>query len=53
MTGQITGGAWQTFDAAFVSTAIGWVLTVNVSRQPIIVATTDGGYHWSTQLVAP
>jgi Photosynthesis system II assembly factor YCF48 len=51
-TGQISG-AWQTYDAAFVSTAVGWVLTVNLSGQAIIVATTDGGYHWSTQLVAP
>jgi photosystem II stability/assembly factor-like uncharacterized protein len=47
-TGQIAG-AWQTFDAAFVSTSIGWVLTVNGSGQAIIVATTDGGYHWSQQ----
>jgi photosystem II stability/assembly factor-like uncharacterized protein len=50
-TGQIAG-AWQTFDAAFVSTSIGWVLTVNGNGQAIIVATTDGGYHWSQQLTA-
>jgi photosystem II stability/assembly factor-like uncharacterized protein len=51
-TGQIAG-AWQTFDAAFVSTSTGWVLAVNGNGQPIVVSTTDGGYHWSTQLVAP
>lgn len=51
-TGQIAG-AWQTFDAAFVSTSTGWVLAVSGSGQPIIVATTDGGYHWSTQLTLP
>ena len=51
-TGQV-GGAWQTFDAAFVSTSTGWVLAVSGNGQPIIVATTDGGYHWSTQLTVP
>jgi photosystem II stability/assembly factor-like uncharacterized protein len=51
-TGQIAG-AWQTFDAAFVSTSTGWVLTVSGNGQAIIVATTDGGYHWSTQLAGP
>ena len=48
-TGEIAG-AWQTFDAAFVSTSLGWVLTVDVNRHIVIVATIDGGYHWSQQL---
>ena len=48
-TGEIAG-AWQTFDAAFVSTSLGWVLTVDVNRHVVIVATIDGGYHWSQQL---
>jgi photosystem II stability/assembly factor-like uncharacterized protein len=51
-TGQIDG-APQTFDAAFVSTSMGWVLTVDGSGHAVIVATTDGGYHWSPQLVVP
>jgi photosystem II stability/assembly factor-like uncharacterized protein len=51
-TGQIAG-AWQTFDAAFVSTSTGWVLAVSGNGQPTVVATTDGGYHWSTQLTVP
>jgi hypothetical protein len=32
---------------------MGWVLTVDGSRHAVIVATTDGGYHWSPQLVVP
>ena len=51
-TGAIAG-AWETFDAAFVSTSVGWVLTVNGSGDNVIVATTDGGYHWSQQLAVP
>src|SRR5207244_999168 len=50
-TGAIAG-AWETFDAAFVSTSVGWVLTVNGSDN-VIAVTTDGGYHWSKQLAVP
>ena len=50
-TGAIPGG-WETFDAAFVSTSVGWVLTVNGSDN-VIAVTTDGGYHWSKQLAVP
>jgi photosystem II stability/assembly factor-like uncharacterized protein len=48
-TGQIAG-AFQTFDAAFVSTSTGWVLAVDDNGHDVIVATTDGGYHWSQEL---
>jgi Photosynthesis system II assembly factor YCF48 len=48
-TGQIAG-AFQTFDAAFVSTTAGWVLAVDDNGHDVIVATTDGGYHWSQEL---
>jgi photosystem II stability/assembly factor-like uncharacterized protein len=48
-TGEIVG-PWQTFDAAFVSTSTGWVLTVDSNGHDIIVATADGGYHWAQQL---
>ena len=51
-TGAIAG-APETFDAAFVSTSVGWVLTVNGSGENVIEATTDGGYHWSPQLAVP
>jgi len=50
-TGAIAG-APETFDAAFVSTSVGWVLTVNGSDN-VIAVTTDGGYHWSKQLAVP
>jgi photosystem II stability/assembly factor-like uncharacterized protein len=48
-TGAIAG-AWQTFDAAFVSTSTGWVLAVDGNGHDVIVATSDGGYHWSQEL---
>src|SRR5438067_7096009 len=51
-TGSIEG-AWQTFDAAFVSTSGGWVLAVSINGEPVIVHTADGGYHWSQQLILP
>jgi len=51
-TGSIEG-AWQTFDAAFVSTSSGWVLAVSINGEPVIVHTADGGYHWSQQLILP
>ena len=50
-TGAI-GSALETFDAAFTSTSVGWVL-VNANGQDVIEATTDGGYHWSRQLAVP
>jgi hypothetical protein len=52
-TGAIAG-AVETFDAAFVSSSTGWVLDHNTSGAWVIVATTDGGYHWSQQFaIAP
>ena len=51
-TGAIAD-APETFDAAFLSTSVGWVLTVNGSGDNVIEATTDGGYHWSQQLAVP
>ena len=52
-TGSIANAA-ETFAAAFTSTSSGWVLTRNASGDYVIVATSDGGYHWSQQLaVAP
>lgn len=51
-TGSI-GGAIQTFDAAFVSMSTGWVLAQDTSGQDVIAFTSDGGYHWSTQLAVP
>jgi photosystem II stability/assembly factor-like uncharacterized protein len=48
-TGAVPG-AWETFDAAFVSTTTGWVLAVNGTGGAAIYATSDGGYHWSQQL---
>ena len=48
-TGQIAV-APQTMDAAFVSTSTGWVLAVAANGRPTIMATSDGGYHWSLQL---
>jgi photosystem II stability/assembly factor-like uncharacterized protein len=48
-TGSIAGTG-QTNDAAFVSTSTGWVLSVDGNGHDVIVATTDGGYHWSPQL---
>ena len=51
-TGAIAA-APETFDAAFVTTSVGWVLTVNGSGENVIEATTDGGYHWSQQLAVP
>jgi photosystem II stability/assembly factor-like uncharacterized protein len=47
--GRIDNSA-ETFDAAFVSTTSGWVLTRNAGGDYVIDATTDGGYHWSEQL---
>lgn len=49
-TGKIAG-AWETFDAAFVSRSAGWALAVVDNSHAAIVATTDGGYHWTQQLV--
>jgi photosystem II stability/assembly factor-like uncharacterized protein len=48
-TGQIASTP-GTMDAAFVSTSTGWVLAVAANGRPTIMATTDGGYHWSLQL---
>jgi photosystem II stability/assembly factor-like uncharacterized protein len=48
-TGQIAG-TLETFDAAFVSTSTGWVLTADDNGHAVIMQTTDGGYHWSSQL---
>jgi len=48
-TGSIAGTG-STVDAAFVSTSAGWVIAVDSNAQEVIVATTDGGYHWSQQL---
>jgi hypothetical protein len=51
-TGRIDN-APETFAAAFVSVTAGWVLTRNAGGDYVIVATTDGGYHWSQQLAVP
>jgi photosystem II stability/assembly factor-like uncharacterized protein len=52
-TGRIDNAA-ETFAAAFISVAAGWVLTRNAGGDYVIDATTDGGSHWSQQLaVAP
>jgi len=51
-TGSIRGTG-ETLGAAFVSTSTGWVLTVDGNGHDVIVATTDGGYHWSQQLAVP
>ena len=48
-TGSIVGSGF-TQDAAFVSTLVGWVITIDTNGDEAIVATTDGGYHWSQQL---
>ncbi len=42
--------ALETFDAAFLTTSIGWALVRNASSNYVIEATTDGGAHWSAQL---
>lgn len=47
-TGSIPGPS-ETFDAAFISTSSGWILELNTNGQVVIMATTDGGYHWSQQ----
>jgi photosystem II stability/assembly factor-like uncharacterized protein len=51
-TGSIPGPS-ETYDAAFISTSVGWVLTANTNNQIVIDSTTDGGYHWSQQLAVP
>jgi photosystem II stability/assembly factor-like uncharacterized protein len=43
----------QTMDCAFVSTTTGWVLIIDGNGDYAIEATTDGGYHWSQQLMVP
>jgi photosystem II stability/assembly factor-like uncharacterized protein len=48
-TGSIAGTG-QTNDAAFVSTSTGWVVSVDGNGHDVILATSDGGYHWSPQL---
>jgi hypothetical protein len=47
-TGSIAGTG-STVDAAFVSTTTGWVIAIDVYGHEVIVATSDGGYHWSQQ----
>ncbi|HVH64725.1 MAG TPA: hypothetical protein VM674_01725 [Candidatus Acidoferrum sp.] len=47
-TGAVPWG--ETLDAAFVSTSMGWVITVDSRGNDVIVATTDGGYKWAQQL---
>ncbi|HEY8738458.1 MAG TPA: hypothetical protein VIO62_15610 [Candidatus Dormibacteraeota bacterium] len=42
--------ATETFDAAFLTTSTGWVLTRSGSGNYMIEATFDGGAHWSPQL---
>jgi photosystem II stability/assembly factor-like uncharacterized protein len=42
--------ATETFDAAFLTTSSGWVLTRSGSGNYMIEATSDGGTHWSAQL---
>ena len=51
-TGSIPGPS-QTFDAAFISTSVGWVLEANTNNQVVLMATSDGGYHWTQQLAVP
>ena len=48
-TGSIPGPG-LTYGAAFVSTSSGWLLIETTTNQIAIMATSDGGYHWSTQL---
>jgi photosystem II stability/assembly factor-like uncharacterized protein len=51
-----TGGVPQSFGtngAAFVSTSTGWVIAETDNQQIAIEKTSDGGYHWSAQLVLP
>jgi photosystem II stability/assembly factor-like uncharacterized protein len=48
-TGAIAD-APETFDAAFLSTSVGWVLARHTTGEFVIEATTDGGYHWTQQL---
>jgi photosystem II stability/assembly factor-like uncharacterized protein len=40
----------ETFDAAFLSPSMGWVLARHSTGEFVIDATADGGYHWSQQL---
>lgn len=51
-TGAIQSTA-ETFDAAFVSTTTGWVLTRNAGGDYVVDATTDSGFHWAQQLAVP
>lgn len=46
--------AWWTAGASFVSLSTGWVADgLNTGNAMAIDATTDGGAHWSRQLVVP
>jgi hypothetical protein len=48
------GGAWWTAGASFVSRSTGWVIVgMNGGNAMAIEATTDGGLHWSQQLMQP
>lgn len=51
-TGSIPGPS-ETYDAAFISTSTGWIVTVSMNGDVVIDSTTDGGYHWSQQLAVP
>ncbi len=53
-TGKIDNSS-ETYAAAFTAVTTGWVLSRDESDgSAVIVATSDGGYHWSRQLaVAP
>ncbi|MDQ6884704.1 MAG: hypothetical protein M3077_10805, partial [Candidatus Dormibacteraeota bacterium] len=42
--------AYETFDAAFLTTSMGWVLVRNATGNYVVEATADGGAHWSAQL---
>lgn len=48
-TGSIANSS-ETFGAAFISVATGWVLTRNAGGDYVIDVTADGGNHWSQQL---
>ena len=46
--------AWWTAGASFVSLSTGWVIVgLNSGNAMAIKATTDGGLHWSQQLMEP
>jgi hypothetical protein len=52
-SGSISG-AWWTAGASFVSRSTGWVIVgLNGGNAMAIEATTDGGLHWSQQLMEP